>query len=134
MIVVDASIIVHLIAEAEPLANPDILYNEDSWIAPAHVDLEVLNALRRYVMLKRLTVTQATAAVGDYMQLALERHSVASFITRIWELRDNLSPYDGAYIGLAESRGIVVVTRDEKLASASGHHAKVIVTSPIWAR
>ena len=47
MIVVDASIIVHLIAEADPLENRDILYNDETWIAPAHVDLEVLNALRR---------------------------------------------------------------------------------------
>ena len=127
MIVVDASVVVHLIAESYSLENRDILYNEEAWVAPAHIDLEVLNALRRYVMLRRLTPAQATAAVADYLQLALERHSVAGFITRIWELRDNMTAYDAAYIALAESRSISVVTRDKKLASASGHHAKVIV-------
>lgn len=42
-----------------------------------------------------------------------------------WQLRHTLSAYDGAYIVLAEKLGAALVTRDGRLASASGHAAAI---------
>jgi predicted nucleic acid-binding protein len=39
---------------------------------------------------------------------------------RIWELRDNLTPYDAAYVALAEALEVPLVTADQRLAQASG--------------
>lgn len=125
MIVVDASVVLHLIAEREPLNKRELLENDASWIAPSHVDVEVLNALRRYVSLKRLTVEQATRAVADYLELAIGRYPIEPLIPRIWQLRYNLSAYDAAYVAAAEALSVPFLTRDQKLASAAGHHASV---------
>jgi predicted nucleic acid-binding protein len=46
-------------------------------------------------------------------------------VPRIWQLRHNFSAYDAAYIVLAEKIGAALVTRDARLASASGHAATV---------
>ncbi len=42
-----------------------------------------------------------------------------------WQLRHNLSTYDAAYVVLAEKLGAALVTRDRRLASASGHAAAI---------
>ena len=36
------------------------------------------------------------------MILPLERWHPSSLLPRIWELRENLTPYDAAYVALAE--------------------------------
>jgi predicted nucleic acid-binding protein len=126
VIVVDASVILYLIAEREPLDRRELLETDASWIAPSHVDLEVLNALRRYVLLKKLTIAQATTAMGDYLELAIGRHPMEPLIPRIWKLRNNLSAYDAGYLAIAEALSIPFLTRDQKLVSAAGHHATVI--------
>ena len=46
---------------------------------------------------------------------------------RIWQLRDNLTAYDAAYVALAEALDASLVTCDGKLRSASGHEARVEV-------
>ena len=47
------------------------------------------------------------------------------YLPRVWQLRHNFSAYDAAYIVLAEKLGAAIVTRDARLASASGHAAPV---------
>ena len=36
-----------------------------------------------------------------------------------------LTAYDGAYIALAEALSAPLITRDRKLAAATGHHARI---------
>jgi predicted nucleic acid-binding protein len=40
-------------------------------------------------------------------------------------LRHNLTAYDAAYVALAEALDATLLTRDRRLATASGHHARV---------
>jgi predicted nucleic acid-binding protein len=46
---------------------------------------------------------------------------------RIWELRQNLTAYDAAYIALAEALRAPLLTRDRRLASAPGIRTRVEV-------
>jgi predicted nucleic acid-binding protein len=48
-----------------------------------------------------------------------------SFLPRVWDLRNNLTAYDAVYIALAEALDAPLLTRDRRLAAASGHHARV---------
>jgi len=127
VIVVDASVIIRLLADADPLSQREMLEREAPWLAPIHVDLEVVSALRRYVFLKRLSPARAAQALHDYRLAPLDRRPVTPLLDRIWALRDNLTAYDAAYVALAESTSASLVTRDAKLAAATGHGAKIIL-------
>jgi len=48
-------------------------------------------------------------------------------LMEIWQRRHNLSAYDAAYIVLAEKLGASLLTRDGRLAGASGNAAIVEV-------
>ena len=44
---------------------------------------------------------------------------------RCWELRDNVTPYDAAYVALAEALGVPLLTADARLANAPGIRCEV---------
>lgn len=54
------------------------------------------------------------------MSLLLQVARLRSLVPRCWELRHNLTPYDAAYVALAELRGTALVTADAGLAAAAG--------------
>jgi predicted nucleic acid-binding protein len=45
---------------------------------------------------------------------------IAPLLDRMWQLRNNITPYDGAYVALAERLDATLLTCDAKLAAASG--------------
>lgn len=49
---------------------------------------------------------------------------------RIWELRDNLTAYDAAYVALAEALDAPLLTGDRHLARASGPRCPIELLSP----
>ena len=57
--------------------------------------------------------------------MPLRRYAHEPLLPRMWHLRQNFTAYDAAYVALAESLGAVLLTRDERLASAIGHAAQV---------
>jgi predicted nucleic acid-binding protein len=55
----------------------------------------------------------------------VRRYPQDFLLPRIWELRNNLTAYDAAYVALAEALGAPLLTRDKRLSSAAGHRAKI---------
>ena len=53
------------------------------------------------------------------------RYPHGPLVSRIWELRGNLTAYDAAYVALAEALDAPLITTDGRLARASGHRARV---------
>lgn len=118
--VLDASAVVELVLGTRTgaeirrrLANPAI-----SWHSPELVDLEVLNVIRRCVLADRLGPERAMAAVRNLSELDLQRHRHGPMLRRIWARRWNLTPYDAAYVTLAEVLGCPLLTTDVRLAKA----------------
>jgi predicted nucleic acid-binding protein len=61
--------------------------------------------------------------------MPLERVSHTPFLSRIWELRHNLTPYDAAYVALAEVMEAPLLTADARLSRAPGLACEVVLIS-----
>jgi predicted nucleic acid-binding protein len=127
MIVLDASAVVELLLGtkrgrlvADCLADPAIDLH-----APHLLDVEVTQALRRYVRDGSLTSGEAADALDLLRALGIERHGHEALLDRMWALRDNMTAYDAAYVALAEALATRLLTCDRKLAQAPGMARRV---------
>ena len=53
--------------------------------------------------------------------------AVLVLATRCWELRDNLSIYDAAYVALAEALDVILLIAGQRLARAAGPRCRIDV-------
>ena len=127
MIVLDASAAVDwLLQTAAGQHIEKRIYSRNETLHSPHLlDLEVAQVLRRLVQQGVVSAHRADEAVRDLLDLRMARYPHLVLLPRIWQLRHNFSAYDAAYVTLAEKLGAPLVTRDRRLASASGHTAPV---------
>lgn len=102
-----------------------IFLQNESLHAPHLLDLELAQVLRRLVRERVVSVHRADQAIHDLLDLRITRYPHFVLLPRIWQLRDTFSAYDAAYGVLAEKLGATLITRDRRLASASGQDATV---------
>ncbi len=94
---------------------------------PHIADLEVLSVLRRFQRAGRIDASRVASVLRDLEDLRLVRYPHWPFAARIWELRENLTPYDACYVALAEALGCTLVTGDRRLARVRGMRCEVEV-------
>jgi len=97
MIVLDASVVVELLLgtqAADSLAAR--ILGETPWHAPAVLDLEVANAIRRLCTIHETSNERGSRAIGDLGTLPVRRYPHTPLLDRIWQLRPNLTAYDAA--------------------------------------
>jgi predicted nucleic acid-binding protein len=97
----------------------------ESLHAPHLLDLEVAQVLRRLVREVAVSAQRADEALQDLLNLRVTRYPHFVFLPHIWRLRHNLSAYDAAYVALTEQLGATLITRDARLASATGRGVSV---------
>ena len=121
MIVVDASVLVTALADdgVDGRRARARLVGERS-AAPEVVDLEVVSAWRRLWRAGHLGGERVDAALVDLESLRLDRVPHRKLLRRCWELQDNATVYDAAYVALAEQLQATLVTADRRLADAPG--------------
>jgi predicted nucleic acid-binding protein len=129
VIVLDASVVVELLTNGE-LA--DSLRRDlpagagaGSYLVPHLLDVEVVSALRRQATAHRIDSHRSKEFLAGLAALPAQRCSHIPLLSRIWELRNNFTAYDAAYIALAEATDSVLYTCDEKLSR--GHRARVVL-------
>jgi predicted nucleic acid-binding protein len=88
--------------------------------APAHLDVEVVSALRTTSRSNPALAAAVPAALQHLTGLPVRRMPLAPLLARMWELRDDITPYDAAYVALAEQLRATLITCDVRLASAPG--------------
>jgi predicted nucleic acid-binding protein len=93
--------------------------------APELVVLEVAGALRNRLMRGEVSTTDAREALDRLQRLPIVRHPLMPLLDRVWELRANLTPYDAAYVALAEHVKVPLLTADAGIARAPGIRCKV---------
>lgn len=127
MIVLDASAAVEWLLQTTLGGRVEerLFARADTLHAPHLLDVEVAQVLRRYAAAGIITPPRGREALDDLLDLALTRYPHGVLLWRVWELRDNLTTYDAAYVALAEALDAPLVTCDSRIASAPGHHARV---------
>lgn len=124
MIVVDASAaVLGLLNDGDARRS---LASED--VAVPHLaDSEVANALRSQVRRGTVEEGDARAALDRWARLGIQRFAVVGLLTRVWDLRENLTAYDATYVALAETIGCGLLTADRRLVSAPGPTCPIVV-------
>jgi predicted nucleic acid-binding protein len=126
VIVVDASVVAVALGDDGPDGErARVRLTDEALATPELVDLEAVSVWRRHVAAKLMTARRAALAVSDLKNLPLQRSPHRPLLERIWELRHAVTPYDAAYVALAEALEVVLVTADARLAGAPGIRCEI---------
>lgn len=126
MLVVDTSAVLAALASRPP--EPTLLTrlaNDGDLHAPHLIDIEILNALRGLVRSGQLSQDRAQDVRTDVEDLAITRYGHQPLADRVWALRHNLTAYDAAFVALADTLEVPLVTCDARLANAPGVTAEL---------
>ncbi|HQD14614.1 MAG TPA: type II toxin-antitoxin system VapC family toxin [Ottowia sp.] len=128
MLVIDASVLAVALLDdgRDGDAVRDRLRGEQL-AAPALIDLEVASVWRGLARGGHLDPRRVRLALDDLQELPLQRVEHTSLLWRCWELRDNLTIYDAAYVALAEALQAPLLTGDRRLARSTGPRCTIEV-------
>lgn len=131
MIVVDASVATEAVAgSSERNLRALSRISSEAALAPHVLDLEVASALRGLVRRGELAEPLARSGLRHLAVLPVARVPHGPLLERCWELRDNVTVYDAAYVALAEATGATLLTSDQRVAQAPGIRCKVELLEP----
>jgi predicted nucleic acid-binding protein len=128
LIVLDASAAVAVLLNIGPEAGrirERISQPNETLHVPHLFEIEVLHALRHHNLGGALPTVRARLALNRLRETRLIRYPHVPLLGRIWDLRENVTAYDAAYVALAEVLGAPLVTRDARLVQAPGNNATV---------
>lgn len=126
MIVVDSAAVIDALIAVEGSEDLRGELAEEELHAPTLLDHEVVWVLRGLTLDGHLSATRARDVLTDFDDLTVQRWpSGAGLRLRAFDLRDNLTAYDAAYVALAEALQCPLVTRDARLARSGGHGAEI---------
>lgn len=119
-LVIDASVVVDLLGRFRPAPIESLLFAPEARLAaPALLDIEVLQALRRLDQNGAIP-TSRSDLIESLRALRIRRYPHDILLDDIWALPHNVTAYDAAYVALARQLDATLVTRDACLAAAPG--------------
>jgi predicted nucleic acid-binding protein len=131
VIVADASVLVVALADDGPDGDQArSRLRGERLTVPELADLEVVSVLRRQIKAGTLDARRARLALDDLAALPARRAPHRPLLPRCLELRNNLTIYDAAYVALAETMNITLLTGDRKLARAPGLQCPIEIFQP----
>jgi predicted nucleic acid-binding protein len=115
------------VIDASVVGRDSLLVDEaDALFAPELIDLEVANLLRKSVLRHGRNATEAGRILTAWAENDVMRFPHAPHLELIWKLRNNITPYDAAYVSLAVHLGATLLTADRRLAAAAGSYCDVV--------
>lgn len=128
MLVIDASVLAVALLDDGPDGDTARLrLRGEQLAAPALIDLEVVSVWRGLARGGHLDPRRVGLALDDLQDLPIQRVGHTAFLARCWELRDNLTIYDAAYVALAEALQVPLLTSDRRLARSTGPRCTIEV-------
>ncbi len=127
MTVVDASVLANVLGDdgEDGHAARTVLRSAGDFAAPDLVDVETVAVLRKRWLAGSISAVRFENAIADLQEMDFERVPTWRLMRRAFELRDNVTAYDAAYVALAESLDCELVTADHHLASATGPRCSI---------
>jgi predicted nucleic acid-binding protein len=131
VIVVDACALSDALVDDGPIgiSARQALTADPHWAAPPHLLVEVVSVVRGRALAGKLATVRAREAIDALPTLVVDQVNAAELIDRMWQLRDNLTAYDAAYVAAAEALGCPLVTGDARLAKAPGVRCEIRLIS-----
>lgn len=126
-VVCDASTVVAALVDA----GPDGVWatkklDDVALAAPALLDFEAANVLRRLELRGDISAEQAAQAHVELVALDIEKWPYEALAMRVWDLRANLTCYDASYVAVAEVLEAPLATLDTRIAGAPGLRCDVM--------
>jgi predicted nucleic acid-binding protein len=127
VIVVDASVLANILVYADERGRKAraIVARDTQWAAPEHWMIEVFSVLRGLSLAGKITQGIAERSVDRLPQLGIDHVPIGELLPYMWRCREEISGYDSAYVALAATRRITLVTADARLAHAATRHCAV---------
>jgi predicted nucleic acid-binding protein len=127
-LVVDASAIITLLIDPGR-AGVDIAkrIGTAQLHAPDHLPVEVTNVLRRHRNAGRLSEAEARLALDGFWSVPVQLWPFEVMEARAWQLGNNVTSYDAAYVALAEHLTARLLTADARLPRAPGPTCEIEV-------
>src|SRR5699024_1968776 len=85
------------------------------WAAPEQLPAETFSAIRGRCLGGYIDPVRARDALDTFAEFSIELLSTRSVFRRMWQLRNNISGYDAAYVAVAESHACPLLSADVRL-------------------
>lgn len=127
MIVVDASAFTQMLVYSQERGKRarEVLGTDLEWSAPEHWKAEVFSAVRGLLLGGHLGEDAASRAIAQIPRMAVDHVGLDTLLPQMWQLREEVSGYDAAYVVLARQRGLTLVTADGRLARTATRYCRV---------
>jgi predicted nucleic acid-binding protein len=117
VIVLDSSSVVEwLLGLPQADAVGERIVSADSLHAPALLDVEVAQVVRRYTAVGEIGAEAGERALVALSELDVNRYTHELLLPLIWRLRHNVTAYDAAFLALAAALDAPLLTLDARLA------------------
>jgi Predicted nucleic acid-binding protein, contains PIN domain len=132
LIIVDASVLANALTDDGPVGQTSRaeLARDVHWAAPEHVVVETFSAVRGRCLGGKISQQRAKDALDALAVSTIELLSIKPLLSRMWQLRENVSGYDAAYVAAAEFSGCPLVTADVRLTRTNGLRCEVRLGVP----
>ena len=85
-----------------------------------------MNALRRKLLKQEISLRLADLAHDQLAMMDLQVYDYLPVAARVWQLKDNVTPYDAWYVALAEYLATPLVTLDCYLIRSPGPRCEFV--------
>jgi len=119
ILVVDASVVVDLLARYRAKTIEDLLFASDTLLAaPDLLGVEVLSALRKLDLAGSIPASRINDLPLLLRALRIRAYPHDALLEGIWALRRIVTAYGATYVCLAKLLDATLVTRDARLAKS----------------